>query len=102
MFLVWQVQGPCSFLSEPAAALQFFPRPEDDSLELQAGFQHPSHLILPLLSDSVVNTQHIMQLAKAGALPVSRTRTQHHFCNISFKLNHVTTPSQISLLCMHS
>ena len=55
MFLVWQVQGPCSFLSEPEVVLRSFPRPEDDSLELQAGFQHPSHLILPLLSDSVVD-----------------------------------------------
>jgi len=67
MFLVWQVQGPCSFLSEPEAVLQSFPKPEDDSLELQAGFQHPSHLILPLLSDSVANTRHIMQLAEANA-----------------------------------
>ena len=69
MSLVWQVQGPYSFISEPEAVLLFFPRPEDDSLERQAGFQHPSHLILPLLSDSVANTQHIMQLAEMSVLP---------------------------------
>lgn len=59
MFLVWQVQVPCSSLSEPEVVLQSFPMPEDDSLELQAGFQHPSHLILLLLSDSVVDNTDI-------------------------------------------
>jgi uncharacterized RmlC-like cupin family protein len=67
--------------------LQFFPRPEDDSLELQAGFQYPSHLILPLLSDSVVNTQHIMQLADAGARTHARARAHAHTQSIIFVIS---------------
>lgn len=54
MFLVLQGQVPSSFLSEHEAVLPSCPRPEDDSSELQADFRHPSQLILPLLSDSVI------------------------------------------------